>query len=109
MAKKITGPGKKGQALTNEQFEKLDRRNDIRNKGAMGVAGAAVLGSLFASEEVRGAVKTVVKKGVKAIKQGATAARNALRPKGDWVSDPNDSSKMIREKSPSRRAVPRPK
>lgn len=121
MATKMTGPGKKpklnapGNTAEQNKTAYFDKQKRIDRTGKI-IGGAVTLGTvagtaaaLLSNPENRAAVKKGLKKVGGAIKQGATAVRNSLRPKGDWVSDPNDSSKMIREKSPSRRAVPRPK
>jgi hypothetical protein len=121
MATKMTGPGKKPKlnAPGNTQQQNIDaywRKQKNIEKGQKIIGGAVTLGTvagtaaaLLSKPENRAAVKKGLKKVGGAIKQGATAVKSALQKKGDWVSDPNDSSKMIREKAPSRRAVPRPK
>ncbi len=123
MATKMTGPGKKKQAPEVkpswydqagwDKVQKSKKRNETLNKVGLGLVTAGTIAGTAAAILSKPENRAIVKKGLKkvggAIKQGATAVRNSLRPKGDWVSDPNDSSKMIREKSPSKRAVPRPK
>lgn len=123
MATKMTGPGKKKAAPEVkpswydqagwDKMQKSKKRNETLNKVGIGavtlgtVAGTAA--ALLSKPENRAMVKKAAKKVGGAIKQGASAVKSAFQKKGDWVSDPNDSSKMIREKSPSKRIIPRPK